>query len=317
MKVQKIIVTVVSIILSVAILSVGMILTVQSVDIDGFLSKMNDALNTDGDDSGDNTYYFDIIVDEGGLVNYKSGEYPQGERLELKASAADGYFFDGWYDQNGAYISISETYEIVLDKDIVMKARFSRIGDNTDQNELKEMFETLYEEYSEKNSEVQKETFKRLTSLEFDALDSENVACIKVLDIYVDDLYSKIKELREKDADGTEFKETFADSEAPAYDSLMGMIGGIVNEKGNYAPSEEEIKESVKNIISSGICRTVIEESINDEDVYITTRAASERIGEKTHTIIKNTLQYYYDISSGEEKAACKGLAALLSITLN
>lgn len=317
MRTQKIIVAVVSIILSAVILSIGMILTVRSVDIDGLLSKINDALKTDEDDGGDNTYYFNITVDEGGLVNCKSGEYPQGERLELKASATDGYLFDGWYTQSGTCLSTSETYEVVLDKDIAITAKFTRTGDTTARYEQKEMFEILYEEYSEKNSEVQKETFKRLTSLRFDALDSENVACIKVLDIYIDKLYSEIKELRENDEEGIEFKETFADAEAPAYDSLMGMIGGIVNEKENYTPSEEEIKESVENIISSDICKTVIEESVNDEDVYITTRAASQRIGKDTYTLIKNVLQYYYDISSGEEKEACKRLAELLFITLD
>lgn len=317
MKLQKIIVTVISVILSVAILSIGIILTVRSVDIDGFLTKMNDALKTDRADGEDNTYYFDIIVDEGGLVNYKSGEYPQGEKLELKAYAEEGYSFDGWYTQSGTYLSVNETYEIALDKDVTMIARFSKIIDDTDLYEQKGMFEILYEEYSEKNEDVQKETFKRLTSLNFDALDSENVACIKVLDIYVDRLYSEIRELRENDEEGVEFKESFADAEAPAYDSLMNIVYGIVNEKEKYTPSEEEIETSVENIISSDICKTVIEDSVKDEDVYVTTSTASQRIGEETYAIIKSILQKYYDLSSGEEKAACENLAKLLSITLN
>lgn len=317
MKIQKLIVTIISIIISAAVLSLGIILTVRSVNIGSFSEKINAAVKseTKSDEKRD-TYYLNIQVDDGGSVNCESGEYLSGKKLELKAEASEGYVFDGWYTQRGRYLTISDTYEALLDKDLSLHAKFVKLNEKITSSEVKDIFKTLYTDYSDKNSEVQEETFKKVISSNFDALDSTNVTYTKIIDVYVDKLYENIKESRQNNGENLELGNLFSESEAPAYESLMDIISGVVSEKENYKPDEETMKTSVESIIKSDVCKSVIEEIVNDEDVYKTTQGASEKIENETYTLIEDTLQDYYDTASEEEKTACKNLAELFSITL-
>lgn len=70
---------------------------------------------------------------KGGMT--KKGSYRKGKRITVKAEAAEGSFFFGWYDApvDGNIVSYEESYSFKLEKDSVLYARFElddiKIGD--------------------------------------------------------------------------------------------------------------------------------------------------------------------------------------------
>jgi len=85
--------------------------------------------------SGARRYYLDITVAEDpndpgihGRVEPGSGWYYEGTELTLTAVPDEGYYPQGWYDQQGELISYDRTMEVVVDSNLSFTLRFRLPG---------------------------------------------------------------------------------------------------------------------------------------------------------------------------------------------
>jgi len=59
-----------------------------------------------------------------GMVDPNNGSYYEGTEVTLKAIPHEGYYLQGWYDDNGVLISLADELDVVMDSNQVFEARF-------------------------------------------------------------------------------------------------------------------------------------------------------------------------------------------------
>lgn len=72
------------------------------------------------------TYRVYIDIDGNGNVT-GDGEYTQGKKAVLTATADAGFEFDGWYDAGGNLVASGTKYTITVKSDITLTAKFRQI----------------------------------------------------------------------------------------------------------------------------------------------------------------------------------------------
>ena len=200
-------------------------------------------------------------------------------------------------------------------------------GDNAGETETekegtKDIFETIYAEYSEKSHEIQEKAFKNITTKNVDISDKANRAYITFMDVYVEELYAEIGSVRDGQVgestteEELEKQQTFVENEAPAYDCFVNIMDGVVNKQEEYKPTTEEIYETVEAIIKSEVCKNTLEKVKEDEDVLATTQESMVKVDAEVTQDIENALNEYYD-STEQSAEICENLATLFGIELN
>ncbi len=309
-------------VVSVGIFAFAGISIVNSFDVNRITNKFEEARKTEeGAQSGPKVCSLNVSAQLGGSVDRSGGEYESGTKVTITAVADNGYVFDGWYTNRGKYISMEESYELVIEKDTVLQARFSEEKTDDEQvEELNSAFETLYTEYNEKSAELQKETVKGVISGNIDALDTQSVANTKIVDLYVNTLFKNIEEeTNSAEAESNpEYMKEVSKTESAAYDSMMGIVNGVVNEKEEYNPEQNELTASVKNIIKSDVCKEVITESMKDEDIHTKTQSSGDKLNEEAKAKLENSIQTVYnsDATDAEDKEVLAKLAEMFNIPI-
>ena len=198
-------------------------------------------------------------------------------------------------------------------------------GDDTGETkteETKDIFETIYAEYSEKSHEIQEKAFKNITTKNVDISNKANRAYITFMDVYVEELYAEIGSVRDGQVgesmteEELEKQQTFVENEAPAYDCFVNIMDGVVNKQEEYKPTTEEIYETVEAIIKSEVCKNTLEKVKEDEDVLATTQESMVKVDAEVTQDIENALNEYYD-STEQSAEICENLATLFGIELN
>lgn len=76
------------------------------------------------------TYRVYVDIDGNGNVT-GDGEYTQGKKAVLTATADAGFEFDGWYDAGGNLVASGTKYTITVKSDITLTAKFRQIDGGT------------------------------------------------------------------------------------------------------------------------------------------------------------------------------------------
>ncbi|MCD7822798.1 MAG: leucine-rich repeat protein [Oscillospiraceae bacterium] len=79
---------------------------------------------------------------DGGLI-YGDGDYVRGDAVAVYAIAESGYRFVGWKNSNGAYVSVSSSYEFTAREDIALTAVFVSLSEEEDAKLILETETTL------------------------------------------------------------------------------------------------------------------------------------------------------------------------------
>ena len=191
-----------------------------------------------------------------------------------------------------------------------------------EKEELKDLFGSLYSQYSPIAHEIQEEALKNILESSADLSNKKNNAYLTFVDAYTSALYDQITDLKGDgvaDPDSpeeTEKMNSFAETEAPAYDCFIDIMSGVVAEQENYDPSTEEINESVEAMILSVACKNTLDTLVQDPSLVETTQNGMTKLDPRVESDLVNALNahlYDDDVSEG----VCRGLATLLGLTLN
>ncbi len=97
-----------------------------------YTPKKSGTIEARYDDSGTYKVTATASPTEGGIVTQEpaDGKVEQGESITLKAKANEGYYFDGWYDNDTSVDALSkeETYKYTPTKNISLVAKFTKGG---------------------------------------------------------------------------------------------------------------------------------------------------------------------------------------------
>ena len=192
----------------------------------------------------------------------------------------------------------------------------------TQKEDTKDVFETIYAEYSEKSHEIQEKAFKNITTKNIDISNQANRAYITFMDVYVEELYAEIGSARDGQVgesateEELEKQQNFVENEAPAYDCFVNIMDGVVNKQEEYKPTTEEVYETVEAIIKSEVCKNTLEKVKEDEDVVAITQESILKVDEDVTQDIENALNEYYN-STEQSAEICENLANLFGIELN
>jgi len=77
-------------------------------------------------------WYINVSSSGGGTVT-GTGEFKNGDRVTITATANDGYEFDGWYS-NGVKVSDRAKYSFTANENVSFSAVFNPVAEPTDEN---------------------------------------------------------------------------------------------------------------------------------------------------------------------------------------
>lgn len=276
---MKFVVYLVTFIVCIAILIGAAVLTVQSNDFSGFIADINEALKKEE------------IID-----NVPPSPNPDDEKPnpDTKPGEGTGSGEEGGEDE----------------KDPEKEAE-----------ELKELFGMLYSQYTPVTQDVQESAMKNIIESNMDISNKTSKAYLTFVDAYTEALY---KEIAERKGDGEvdpnspeelEKEKSFVDTEAPAYDCFVDIMSGVVSDKKEYAPSTEEINESVETMIQSIVCKNTLDTVTQDASLVSTTQKGMKSVDPRVVSDIENALNEHLNDNELSEEV-CRGLAELFGITL-
>ena len=275
---MKLVVYLVTFIVCIAILIGAAVLTVQSNDFSGFIADINEALKKEE------------IID-----NVPPSPNPDDEKPNPDTKPGEGTGSEeGGEDE----------------KDPEKEAE-----------ELKELFGMLYSQYTPVTQDVQESAMKNIIESNMDISNKTSKAYLTFVDAYTEALY---KEIAERKGDGEvdpnspeelEKEKSFVDTEAPAYDCFVDIMSGVVSDKKEYAPSTEEINESVETMIQSIVCKNTLDTVTQDASLVSTTQKGMKSVDPRVVSDIENALNEHLNDNELSEEV-CRGLAELFGITL-
>ncbi len=73
----------------------------------------------------DSKYHLTVNASSGGSVNITEGDYMAGETVNLVATPNAGYVFSGWFLSDNTYLSTSNIYDCVIQKNTELRANFA------------------------------------------------------------------------------------------------------------------------------------------------------------------------------------------------
>ena len=289
---MKFLVYLVTFIVCIAILAGGVVLTIQNNDLVGFADDFNEAMKTEP--QGNETPV--IPNDPQPTPDIKPGDNTgEGDGEIDEELGGDG---EGEGDQTPEDTKKPE-----------------------DAENLKELFGILYSQYTPVSQEIQEKALKNIIESNMDISNNKNKAYLEFIDVYTSALYEEIASLKgDEQVDPTSPEEleketSFVQTEAPAYECFLDIMGGVVVQEKEYKPSSYQINEAVETMIQSQVCKNTINSVTSDSGLVSTTQKAIEHLDPEVVGNIENALNEHLNDSELSEDV-CRGLAKLFGLTL-
>ncbi len=276
----KFLINLATLVLSIAILAFGGVMTVQESDFDAIandfqaaletplLPEMPDTPSTPGDQPGE--------VQPGQPGGEQPGGQPGGEQPGEPTTPPTS--------------NMANTFEQLFD---TYNPAFSDINQQVISNSITNM---LPEDNGRANSYSD------------------------VVNTYVDNLYSEIENIQGSTEGATEeeiaqARQEFAERESAAYNGLVEIMTETT--VSGTTPNEETVVESVDALLNSTVCLNTVS-TVVAENAEITGQIqdATQNLTPETQTAIEEKINEYYN-ANPENAAAYENLASLFGITLN
>lgn len=184
-------------------------------------------------------------------------------------------------------------------------------------------FESLFESYDPDCADINKQLLSNainssITNVEGDSADMLS----DIADAYINRLYKGIEDVQQSTEGATEeereqAKKEFAQKEADAFESLTSIVTKTAVDGDQL--DEEEILDSVGDIIDSEICLGTVDSIMENEKIADEVKSASSSLSEERKNDIADMINNAKNdsSSSNSKKESLDNLAKLLGITLN